>query len=547
MVPDITPQLAVVPILINAGAAALPALIAGVASVAALIFKPRQLVRACRRHPGRALGVLFGIAGLTALIAFWPAGDATATGTGRPATSASASTTDWTRVALEIIREEQRRQSRGPAVTQQVSANAEGGTVDVATSDVDAQPAIFRGGIERTGYAGGPAPLGLQPLWEYEEPFAMFLSSPIVHADRVYAAWTLLDPPNSYGGLIALDAATGDLLWEIDERDDGEPFVGIFSSPAVSADGRYVVIGQGLHYDANCDLICVDTQTGEIKWVAPTLLHLESSPAIYGNLVVIGAGAIEVGSDRQPEGHPGYVLAVDLETGREVWRHDIADPESSPAVIDGIAYIGSGFNGNAVVALRTESEDALQASGKDRELWRRDTPYPALGPITIAGNLVLAGCGNGDFVFRAQNPAGAVLALDRDNGEVRWETALPDTVLGAIAVRDNLAICPVRNGEVIALDLDDGAIVWRQRINGSAAILGGPAVTEDLVYAVSQDGYLAILELQDGSVLERHYLNSERRPGTLGLSVSSPFVSDGRVYIGSETGGLRAFDGSTSR
>ena len=376
----------------------------------------------------------------------------------------------------------------------------------------------------------------------------MFLSAPIVHGDSVFATWCLLDPPKTYGAVVCLDATTGRKLWQVEERPDKQPFKGIFSSPVVSADGRSVVVGQGLHPDTNCDLICLDAQTGRIKWLVPTPLHLESSPAIVGNLVVIGAGAIEVGNDHRVSGHPGYVFAVDLETGREVWRHDVADPESSPAIVDGIAYIGSGFNGSAIVALRTAPDADLKSAQQSRELWRRATPHPATGAITVTGDLILAGCGNGDFVNAAKVPAGAVLALDRATGAVRWTVALPDAVLGPIAVRGNLAICPVRNGEVIALDLTkNGAIVWRQRVAGNSPILGGPAVTEELVYAVSADGYLAVLSLADGTLLEKHYLNAKSRPGSLGMSLSAPFVSGGHVFVGSETGGLRAWAGAKSR
>ncbi len=542
MIFDFSPPLAVVPILVNAGAAVLPALIAGLASLAALLFKPRELIAACRRYPGRAAGFVAGVAGLTALIVFWPAAETPSALATR--TRSSESSTDWTKVALELIREEQ-RQKTAPAVPTTAPASGSAASVASVPSSVAAN---FRGGFDRTGHAGGPAPLELRPLWEYEEEFAMFLSAPVVHGGRVFASWCLLDPPKTYGAVVCLDAATGRKLWQVEERPDKQPFKGIFSSPAVSADGRFVVIGQGLHPDSNCDLICLDAQTGRIKWLVPTPLHLESSPAIVGNLVVVGAGAIEVGNDHRVSGNPGYVFAVDLETGREVWRHDVADPESSPAIVGDIAYIGSGFNGSALVALRTGSDDALKAAGQKRELWRRPTPHPATGAITVTGDLILAGCGNGDFVNAAKVPAGAVLALDRATGAVRWTVALPDAVLGPIAIRDSLAICPVRNGEVVALDLaKNGAIVWRQRISGNSPILGGPAVTEELVYAVSADGYLGVLALADGALLEKHYLNAKSRPGALGMSLSAPFVSGGHVFVGSETGGLRAYAGAKSR
>ena len=56
------------------------------------------------------------------------------------------------------------------------------------------------------------------------------------------------DEAGRYQGLVAEAhaAASGRKLWQVDERPDQQPFKGIFSSPAVSADGRFVVIGQGI-------------------------------------------------------------------------------------------------------------------------------------------------------------------------------------------------------------------------------------------------------------------------------------------------------------
>jgi len=276
----------------------------------------------------------------------------------------------------------------------------------------------------------------------------------------------------------------------------------------------------------------------------PTELHIESSPAIADGIVVAGAGAIEVGDDHKASGNPGYVFAASLESGEELWRHSLADPESSPAIVDGVAYIGSGFNGNAVVALRLESDEELTAQGKSREIWRQPTPHPATGAITVTGDQVIVGCGNGDYVFAAKNPDGAVMAFDRKTGDLLWKAAMPDAVLGPVSISGSLALCPVRNGELVALDLDNsGAVLWRQRVNGKAPLLAGPVAANDLAYATSSDGYLAVFKISDGTLVERHYLNTPGKPGELGMTLSSPFVQDGRLYVGSETGGLRCYIG----
>jgi outer membrane protein assembly factor BamB len=158
-------------------------------------------------------------------------------------------------------------------------------------------------------------------------------------------------------------------------------------------------------------------------------------------------------------------------------------------------------------------------------------------------DLVLVGCGKGDFVMAVPDPEGVVLALDRQTGAERWRVAIPDAVLGAIAARDGKAIVPVRNGEVLALDLQaKGAILWRARVDGTSPILAAPAFAGPYVYAVSQNGYLAVFRIADGGLVERIYINSKNKPGEMGLSTSAPLIVNGRLYVGSETGGLRCFE-----
>jgi outer membrane protein assembly factor BamB len=206
-------------------------------------------------------------------------------------------------------------------------------------------------------------------------------------------------------------------------------------------------------------------------------------------------------------------------------------------------YTGSGMNGNAVVALRAEDDKTLAAKGLSREIWRTATDYPAVGAVTLTDDLVIIGCGKGDFIFAATDPAGRVLALDRATGKERWRVELPDTVLAPIGVRGDLAVVPCRNGEVIAIGLADQKVRWSSTISPRSAVMAGAAVTDTHVYAVSNDGYLAVLDIRSGTVLEKHYINRAGRPGELGLSVSGPIVHGGRVYLGSETGGVHAYQG----
>lgn len=569
---------AVVPVFVNAGAALLPAILAGIASVVALIFKPRELARVCVSKPHIPLLLIaIGVGGyflVSWLMTPLDVAEAAGAPAGRRASQAVDSKSDWAKVAIEILRQEERAKIRAeaalamatpeaapvesaPAVKRSAANDIPSEPNEIEPAITPAEPAatdspratIYRGDVSRCGYGGGPSPVNLAPLWEFAEDETMYLSSPIVVGDRVFGASCYLDPPGSYGAVICLDAATGEEQWYTDIYDHPDSgaeieLKGFFSSPAVSADGKYLVIGQGLHSDANCQLICLNAEDGSLNWMVETPLHIEGSPAIDGDLVVAGAGAIEDPNTHLAVGDPGYVFCVRLSDGKQLWKHAINDPESSPAIADGVAYIGSGFNGRAVVALRTESDDQLQEKGLDRVLWKTDTPHPATGTVTLTDDLVLIGCGNADYVLAAKDPEGLVLALDRTSGEIRWQVEMPDAVLGAIAARDGKAICPVRNGELVAIDLgNQGEVLWRTNVNKNTPVMAGPAFTGTHVYAATQDGYLAILDADNGKVIETLYINAKDRPGEQGLSTSSPMVVGGRVYVGSETGGLRCLAG----
>jgi outer membrane protein assembly factor BamB len=147
------------------------------------------------------------------------------------------------------------------------------------------------------------------------------------------------------------------------------------------------------------------------------------------------------------------------------------------------------------------------------------------------------------MVHSDKNPQGVVVALNRKTGQIVWQTKFEDSVLGRIVVRDTMLICPVRTGEVAALAVADGHVLWHSRVSGTAPVLVGGALTKDRAYVVSSDGYLVAFAASTGKMLEKVYLNDQRKPGT-GLTLSSPQVVGNRIVVGSESGGLRAFVGT---
>ena len=145
--------------------------------------------------------------------------------------------------------------------------------------------------------------------------------------------------------MFCLDAATGKLIWKTEEV-DGKGLKGVHSSPILSEDGKSVLVGSGMPFDdrGGVYLLCLDAATGKVRWSRHVPHdYIMGAPAVHGGMVVVGAGAVERNDHAQIE-HTGFVMAVRVSDGSELWRMDVVDPESSPAFgPDGTLYIGSGL------------------------------------------------------------------------------------------------------------------------------------------------------------------------------------------------------------
>ena len=393
-------MLAVVPIVVNAGAAALPTVVAALASIAAILFRPRELMRLLRKRKLTASMVAGGLI-LSATGAWWWHSISSVHSIRRNE-ARSAGRIDWAKVAEDVIAQERLRQLNGNRVESVAASAVELGAVSHPT-DSGLLP-VSGGDYSRVLATGGLSPAGLIPAWSFKPEGALFFGEPAIARKRIYAAACQADLGAYTGLLTCLDLDTGKPLWQITDDANG-PLRPFFSSPALSKDGKFLVIGQGLHQDRDCSLLCYDTATGKQVWAAKTPLHVESSPAVFGDIAVVGAGAIE-GENGMAVGDPGFVLAVHIPDGKILWKQPVNDPESSPAIDEnGIVYIGSGCNGQAVVALRSDTDEKLHEKKLNRVVWKTGVGEPMLAPITLAGQMVIAAGGNGEHgPFRKQPP-----------------------------------------------------------------------------------------------------------------------------------------------
>ena len=174
---------------------------------------------------------------------------------------------------------------------------------------------------------------------------------------------------------------------------------------------------------------------------------LEFPPAIADGRAIVGTNF-------------GLAMAVDVETGREIWRtHTRGRVASSPA-IDGPRALFTTKRGD-VLALDT-------ATGK--ELWRRQVRSPVESSPLVVGDSAYIG-----------TLSQRVLKLDTRTGGVRWSVPAPGGIKASLALSGPNVIVGDYSGHVVAFRRSDGKQVW-SRTSPGERISGSPSVVGDLVY-----------------------------------------------------------------
>ncbi len=146
---------------------------------------------------------------------------------------------------------------------------------------------------------------------------------------------------------------------------------------------------------------------------------------------------------------------------------------------------------------------------------------------------------------------GFVAALDTTNGAEIWRRETEAPMIGSPTIKDNRVFVASNNNEVIALDLDDGSIVWSdQAIAESARVLGSPspAAVENILVAPYSSGEIIAYLAANGRRLWTEALVS---PGQF-TPISAindigarPVLGGGLVFAASQSGLLAAIDGRT--
>ncbi len=210
----------------------------------------------------------------------------------------------------------------------------------------------------------------------------------------------------AWSKVYAFDARNGELLWQYDPQTSGE----IARKVCCGIVNRGIAAYEGKIYLGTLDgfLVAIDAETGEEVWRKLTVNQDEqytitSAPRIIKGQVLIGNSGSEFGVR-------GYLGAYDAQTGEDRWR--VYTVPGNPEM---------GFE-------NPQMEFAASTwSGEWWELGGGGTVWDAI-VYDVENNLVFFGTGNGTpWDQRVRDPEGgdnlfvaSILAVDADTGEYQW-------------------------------------------------------------------------------------------------------------------------------
>ena len=354
-------------------------------------------------------------------------------------------------------------------------------TVAIGTQTGDADDAI------------GPKLVDVS-LFELPDVHQVMSNGITVDGDRLYLGAAKIGLSSSYGSVFCLDRNNGKVHWKFDNDEDMNP---VFCTPTVF-EGK-VYVGEGLHTDKKCRLFCLDGSNGKPAWAKPfeTTSHTEGNPRVVNGKVYFTAG-------------DDGLFCADAKTGEKKWQFAGRDQQlhiDGPAAVAGNrVFIGSGLYTLALLAVDAES---------GKEIWRTPVGLRSFGPPLVIGNRVVYGLGTGNMgadVFKydeekgkdeEKTPAGAVVCVEDESGKEVWKYELTRSVHTSLAADAFSVYAASRDGAVHCLDRKTGKLRWKTSIgttftSGPAvAVAGGMPVA---VYAISTEGSMVCLNPQTGKV-----------------------------------------------
>ncbi|HTH96596.1 MAG TPA: PQQ-binding-like beta-propeller repeat protein [Stellaceae bacterium] len=250
----------------------------------------------------------------------------------------------------------------------------------------------------------------------------------------------------------------------------------------------------------------------KIAWTA----DIGESGSRYG---IVLASPVVVGDTVYVMDARHDVSAFRTSDGSRLWRTNVAPKEDGRGWGGGVAYDANHLY------VTTGYGEVLSLNPRTGAIeWRVSLPTPTHTAPTVADGRI--------FVITIDD---RLIVLSTDHGKELWRyegIPEPARIAGGAspAVQGDIVVAPFSSGDVIALRVDNGRVLWTDNLAISgrldalstlADIRGRPIIDQDRVFAVSHSGLTVAIDLRTG---ERVW--SQDVGGS-----SEPWVAGNFVYV----------------
>jgi len=264
-----------------------------------------------------------------------------------------------------------------------------------------------------------------------------------------------------------------------------------------------------------------------VRWKFHTNGFVISSPAVANGVAYVGST-------------DGNLYAVDLASGAQKWKFKTdARVVSSPAVENGVVYFGS-YDGKfyAVEAANGQLKWKFATPGERRFAARHihgSLPEGETMPDPFDCYLSSPAVSDGNVYFGSGD--GNIYSLEAASGKLNWKFQTGDVVHASPAIADGTLFVGSWDSYFYALDAATGKEKWKfktgedHEIYNQVGIQSSAAVADGIVYFGCRDSNLYALDERTG---EKKWVYNNKASWV----IVSPAVKDGKVYFATSDSAL---------
>jgi len=337
--------------------------------------------------------------------------------------------------------------------------------------------------------------------------YTRVLSQPVVAKGRVYA----MD-----GGvqISALDAATGNQLWQVDLKPEDQLGNSFGGGVAFWSDRLYVSTGYA-------QVLALDPTDGRVIWKTDVGAPVRSGPTVSDGRVF----AVTVDNE---------LVVLAAADGRRLWNHN-AIPETASL----LGSASPAVEGEVVVAAYSSGEIYALTVENGRPLWSDNfsntrSANAVSSLADIRGRPVV----DRGRVFAASH-SGRIAAIDLRSGDRAWEQEF-GSIHSPWVAGDYIYVLS-NNNELVCLTRDEGRIRWVRQLpsyqnekkKSDPMTWAGPVLGGDRLIVLSSAGDAISVSPYTGEPLGREEMSAG--------GYTTPVIADNSLYVLTDDAKLSAY------